>query len=490
MDIFQLVEAWKQERVSTMMTMMGGEKDDDDIHDNYKNDPFFGGEEEEEEAGLEEAKEGQMQGGAGARAGARAPKQKKIHLINQGAYGCFYYPGLSCRGKIVRGNFGIKIHFQDETSQNEWDISQRIRTKIPGYAKFFAPLLQQCPVASDTYGNALSQCDVYNKYKKRHAAVDMAASSSSSSSSTMKPLLSSKIRYVGKSNIKEYLMRLLSSLSSSKDTNVKEDTKTIASLRRGFRRMVQTQRYAFRGLLALQKQDIVHYDIRNNNIMYDDKLENPVFIDFGLSIPVAKLSAQTYADYFYRFDFDVYLYWCFDIYLLNFISQKVDHPETTQITAAILFDRLLEAFLFRVPAVDDESAAAASTSFEQRLSGPPLTFQEPNDLFQVQIIANPMHEFREKWKTYLRPFVGKSWETLRQHLLRFWKTWDTYSLCVVYFFILEEWFTTKHSVYKTVYQTMQQPLTKYVEFLSTNIYGIPTERLSVDDCIQSLQTMI
>ena len=176
--------------------------------------------------------------------------KNKIHLINQGAYGCFYYPGLGCRGKLVRGAYGIKIHFQDETSENEWDISKRIRQNIRGYAKFFAPILQQCPVESNTYGNALSSCDVYNKYKKRHQELQHHDTSSSTLSSLQKPLFSSKIRYVGKSNIKEYVMRTLNGGGVQ-----------------GFRRMLQTQRYAFRGLLALQKEKIVHFDIRYNNIM-------------------------------------------------------------------------------------------------------------------------------------------------------------------------------------------------------------------------------
>ena len=57
-------------------------------------------------------------------------------LLNQGAYGCVYYPGFTCKGNIEKSKkFVTKIEIFDKTSKNELEISRTVRT-IKNYNKW------------------------------------------------------------------------------------------------------------------------------------------------------------------------------------------------------------------------------------------------------------------------------------------------------------------------------------------------------------------
>ena len=65
-------------------------------------------------------------------------------LLNQGAYGCVYYPGFTCKGTVLREKKLItKLEIYDKTSKNEIEISNKIK-KIKNFSKFFSPVIKHC----------------------------------------------------------------------------------------------------------------------------------------------------------------------------------------------------------------------------------------------------------------------------------------------------------------------------------------------------------
>ena len=71
--------------------------------------------------------------------GGRKVKQE---FLGEGSYGCSYLPGITCAGKTGRNrNYITKIQTVNETSLNEWNISQTIK-KIKQYNNRFAPIIK------------------------------------------------------------------------------------------------------------------------------------------------------------------------------------------------------------------------------------------------------------------------------------------------------------------------------------------------------------
>jgi len=86
------------------------------------------------------------------------PTQEKMNLIDEGGYGCVYYPGISCNGKKEMPKFITKIQKVNDTFKNEYYISEKIRS-IKGYAKHFAPIIKVCPVKLTKYSTSeIKQC--------------------------------------------------------------------------------------------------------------------------------------------------------------------------------------------------------------------------------------------------------------------------------------------------------------------------------------------
>ena len=67
-------------------------------------------------------------------------------LLNQGGFGCIYYPGINCTGKtITNKKFATKLQEDNFSARNEYHIGSLIK-KIPLYSYNFVPILQMCNI--------------------------------------------------------------------------------------------------------------------------------------------------------------------------------------------------------------------------------------------------------------------------------------------------------------------------------------------------------
>ena len=90
-------------------------------------------------------------------------------LIGEGGFGCVFYPGFSCDGKVDssknKNEFVSKVQRKDNSSKNEVVIGNKIQT-IPSYKLYFAPIIKSCDVGmSKINTNILSKCSIYEKFK-------------------------------------------------------------------------------------------------------------------------------------------------------------------------------------------------------------------------------------------------------------------------------------------------------------------------------------
>ena len=67
-------------------------------------------------------------------------------ILNQGGFGCIYFPGINCQGTISQNEKIVtKLQKNNETAQNEIEIGKTIIT-IKNYISYFTPVIKDCPI--------------------------------------------------------------------------------------------------------------------------------------------------------------------------------------------------------------------------------------------------------------------------------------------------------------------------------------------------------
>lgn len=355
---------------------------------------------------------------------------KQIQLIDEGGYGCVFYPGINCSGKKETPRFITKIQKVNDTVKNELRISEKIR-RIKGYTKYFAPIIKACPVKlTKSKLNEVRKCDKLADIPKKEIESPL--------------YISSKVRYVGKRNIGHYIREHITKHPS-------------------LDKVLSTHTYLLKSLDKLNQNGIIHFDIKYDNILYDSSHQIPIIIDFGLSIYKPSLSPANYEKEF--FVFMTYSYWCIDILICNYIFQIVQYEraKTTHITDVDL-ERMYENFI----------------------SGMNGSRMEHNSLFSIALFSESVYvEFKEKYTTYFRNYVGKTWFELYEHLIRHSDTWDNYSLSMVYMLELDEVYRTRPQTYAKI-----PAIEKYVNLLKTVLLSMPKERPSFAATITNIKQLV
>jgi len=221
------------------------------------------------------------------------PAEDGIHLINEGAYGCIYHPGIACNGKTENTKYITKIQRKTAITDNEVAIAERVK-KIQDYRDFFAPITKQCPVKiARKHVDQIQKCAVF----KNETAEDIVRSD----------YVSNKILFLGDQNLKKYL---------------DDDTNDESVFRK---KTIDTTIHLLGGVKKLIQSRLVHLDIKYGNVMvYKQK---PIFIDFGISIDLDNIQSNAFYVY------DTYMPWCFDIFVCCFIVQeKKQHDKVSDAT--------------------------------------------------------------------------------------------------------------------------------------------------------------
>jgi serine/threonine protein kinase len=359
----------------------------------------------------------------------------ELRLINQGAYGCIFYPGIRCDGKKDMPNFITKIQKHAKTVQNENAISNLVRT-IKGYTKYFAPIVKQCPIKlTQLKTSDVKECKVLSD-----------ASAEDAKHSTY---ISNKIRYVGKLNLRKYVLKKT------------EDKKSMSTI-------YKTHLYILKSLQKLVEKQIVHYDIKYNNIMFDLKLHVPIIIDFGLSIHLPNLSPSTYRNAFYVYE--TYTYWCMDIMLCNYIFRVITYEESKHIK--ITKEELTQIYM--------DFMYGSQSAYEK-----PLSIE--NDAFNLNNLTDKStyQDFKEKYTKYYNKFVGKTWFELYEHLIQYANTWDNYSIAITYLLIMDDIYAEHPEIIRHMEE--KQHAKDYVKYLIQIVFSMPDERPSLVETLTHIR---
>jgi serine/threonine protein kinase len=285
-----------------------------------------------------------------------------------------YKPEITCDENAGDIHYISKIQADKSAIKNELMFSELLQ-KIPNFEYYYAPLLNSCPISiSKIKDEEREKCKVFNKPNQPSNG----------------KYISTKIRYVGDKNLEEYFL----SLPDEPQIKIKK--------------LYTIFHYVLKAIAKICEQRIIHYDIKEKNIMYDETNHSPIIIDFGLSLNIETANESTHANMFYTPEF--YPYWCIDTFILSYIVQvvrKSNDKTVTEETAHTLVTEYMKEFKLFV-------------------SSQTIPFTEDEKM-----------SFGNKWIEYLKTYVNRPWEDVFNALFveKNYISWDTYSAAMTFMII-------------------------------------------------------
>ena len=434
-------------------------------------------------------------------------------LINQGSYGCIYYPSLPFQ--LQRDKKNPRRHKDSATSASNSDnpqnrskyvsklqkfnfhsdfedyIGRKIQ-EIPSYELFFVPVLKTHKIDLATIKKKhVTDCDAIRKYIRRNVR-DTSNGKDDDNDQRLtsqdykvlnKNFIIQKMKYINGTYLHRYLLDAVkysetptsrdtvgsnrssgssgssgSSDSEASDDNTHEtaskvqltktlrkDERQIAKYRTQFKKEEKnTTSYHLLSIVfdlyeritdsiqLLIKYKIVHYDLKENNILVEKRHQLPYIIDFGLSIDVSRLQQHPWSEkqedhskstinsdilyqtqsskifqynYLWRQHFYVhapdYFLWPIEVHLMTYLINE--HDTLTQDS----LHRICYEYISHNKAI-----AYMSRDFKKKM-------------FKISVA------------TFSR-FIEKPREIVLNELLKYWDKWDIYAVNIMFLKTLYE----------------------------------------------------
>lgn len=331
-------------------------------------------------------------------------------LLNQGGFGCVYYPGLSCKGKIKKkSNYVSKLQKRSFSSTNEEQISDLIK-KISKYDDYFIPISKSCNVDVKKINKKLiSKCNIV---------------SSEDDDETDNYVLM-EIPFIDNIPFFEVI------------TNVDYEKNDV------FLNIIESYEFLLDAINILIQNNIVHFDLKGNNILFNKSSDTPQIIDFGLSIPIKDINSNNIKKYFYIYSPDYYI-WPLEVHVICFLlhgtKEKNSHDSYT------------------------------------------LTIKDAHDIAQEFVYGNKaLQIFSDNFKKLylnackkeLDKYIGVTTEENITNLKNFYKTWDNYALSIIYLKMF-------HYLFPVGFHRNSM-IINFSQLLLLNINPNPSKRLNIKD---------
>jgi hypothetical protein len=322
-------------------------------------------------------------------------------VINQGGFGCIFYPSLPCKKEQTNAEqakeYVSKLVERNFSSKNEIDVGEIVK-KIPFCSLYYVPVLENCPANLSKVGSKeIKKCNIIDK-EEAHVKYILL-----------------KMKYLKNVKFTEYLL-----------TN--KSKKHILNI------IFDTYSYFLFSLEQLMNYEVIHFDFKWDNAVIDLKTELPVILDFGISIPIRKLlerdralsggdenasdengenvryedkrengnkedKYELFRNYFYTY-FPKYSLWPLEVHAMCYVLHE--HSRFTPESLQTLIDEYVDS-------------NAAFTIFSP--------------------------EFLEQYKKLcfqtMQHLIDKPRKYVIHECLRFWTTWDNYALSISYFQIIQ-----------------------------------------------------
>jgi serine/threonine protein kinase len=368
--------------------------------------------------------------------------QTKTTLLNQGTYGCVFRPGIECSSKqLTSKKYITKIQKYKETSIREVEMGKKIK-KIPGYSQYFAPIIESCDVTVGALNNdpEAKKCDFINMGPEYQN----------------KKYESNRIRYVGKNTLGDYLVK---------------EAANVSQLENYFRKLINTHTTLLKGITKLNAANIMHFDMKENNVICKDKSGRPIIIDFGLSVDTTNIASPEEfpaADAFFAYGVS-YAPWCLDIGMITYMIHKTKNANVEQPTPN---------------AWRKENATLEETN---KVIG---EFIKTNPTMMELFTPEMLEEYKKKAEAYYAPLVEggmlnvPSWGNVYDELIKYHKSWDNYGVAVMILDMLR--IMELHEEASNNFPFMKQ----YIELLTNIVLSMPDKRPTAEETATEIKTVM
>lgn len=409
-------------------------------------------------------------------------------LINQGSYGCIYYPSLPFTLQKKHDDHGInnsnnmekrkryvsKLQKHNFHSEFEDYIGKKIQD-IPSFEIFFVPVLSTHKIDLATIKQShVTDCDAISKYMTRsshHEHKSNVRTISSTEYQTLnKQFIIQKMKYINGINLRRHLLQVVtkqpntthrddrgsdSDSDSGSDSDyvsktLRKDEQQIKKYRSEFKQDETVSSYNLMSIVfdiyerimdsiqLLIKFKIVHYDLKENNILVEKIQQLPYIIDFGLSIDISRLLEYKWSDKYEEADGSK-----------SKASKKIDSEVLySSGSSKILKDNYLWKQHFYIHAPDYFAWPIEVHIMTYLINEHSTLTDESLRKICYDYIANNRaitymsRDFKKKMfdisvATFSR-FIQQPRENVLNELIKYWDKWDIYAINIMFLKIIYE----------------------------------------------------
>jgi serine/threonine protein kinase len=345
-------------------------------------------------------------------------------FISQGTFGCIFYPAIECDGSVSKNKkYASKLVKNNKTDLNEYLIGKIVK-KIKLYEYYYAPVINMCSInLAKIDKRERDMCKIIRDKKYSETGMGtgtgtgtrIGADTTSASSYAIM-----KIPFIENISIIDYF--------THPDTDKKEILTYI----------FYSYDYLLRNIETLNKNGVIHFDLKLSNLLIEKSKKIPIIIDFGLSIPLDDIRPETYKKYFYAYSPSYYV-WCIEIHIICYLVKV--NPVLTKDALTGLIDEYVQSNI---------GLKIFSDTFVQRFRYTALDY-------------------------YTKHFVdtGASRDEIIKKLLKYIQTWDSYSLSLMFLCFIQ--FISFHGFIHN------KLIIEFSKVLLLNFHPNPEKRLSFDE---------
>jgi serine/threonine protein kinase len=339
-------------------------------------------------------------------------------LISQGTFGCIFYPAIECDGSVSKNKkYASKLVKNNKTDINEYLIGKVIKS-IKLYEYYYAPVINMCSInLAKIDKRERDMCKIIRDKKYSGTGTEPASS-----------YAIMKIPFIENISIIDYF--------TQPDTDKKEILTYI----------LYSYDYLLQNINTLNKHGIIHFDLKLSNILIEKSKKIPIIIDFGLSIPITDIRPETYKKYFYAYSPSYYI-WCVEIHIICYLVKV--NPVLTKDALVDLINEYVQKNI---------GLKIFSDAFVRR-------FRDTAVDYYTKLIVD----------------TGATRDEIIKKLLKYIRTWDTYSLSLMFLCFIQ-FISFNGFVHNKL-------IVEFSKLLLLNFHPNPEKRMNFDETKKKYNAM-